>query len=151
MSFIVRSTFTKNLFWCLYESHEKPLKVFRRTWISLYFIKTFLAAMWKMNKSWGRENILNILPQYFRQETIMARIWVIAAKIEEMVGFEICYRSYLQIWQMRGKKKREIKSITLVLDLSNYHPSDSTIEHEWADKKREKICRTNWRILFCSG
>lgn len=60
----------------------------------------------------------------------MARIWVIAVKILGMVGFEICYRSYLQILQMQDKRKREIESINLVLDLSKYQPNDSNIEYE---------------------
>lgn len=40
---------------------------------------------------------------------------------------------------MQDKRKREIKSINLVLDLSKYHPNDSNIEHEWADEKKRSV------------
>lgn len=67
-----------------------------------------------------------------------------------VVGFEICFRR----WAFKfhgwwgGKKKREIKDASLVLDLS-YWVSDGITDYDCANKKKkeegeeEKVCRAN--------
>lgn len=73
---------------------------------SLSFIKTFLAAIQKMDRIWSRENILNILPQQLRWEMIEAGNWVVAVQMESGGWiWDMFQKLSLQILQVGEEKK----------------------------------------------